>query len=234
MLGLISEIVSLAGPEIPGAARQVERTRPHSKGGTDKKPLPPAREGCGGERNSVINFTPLAGPVLTMVQRSRIQRFTWLRVDTSKAMVRASSSGGPNFISPSAWTSSRMAPARTRGRTSRENAVSTRARPPVRGRPGRESRDRGIATAVVLDFSDRWLFLFYSRSERSFLRARAFNICSCSGHSDAACAQASASCGNTGRNMRAVVRMDVEVLVSPNHTRPNRNNPLQGAYRCLT
>jgi hypothetical protein len=69
---------------------------------------------------------------LVMVPRTRIQQFARSRVDTSKAMVRASSSGDPNVILPSAWTSSRMAPARTRGRMSSENVVSTRARPPVR------------------------------------------------------------------------------------------------------
>ena len=73
----------------------------------------------------------LQRPGIVMVPRTRIQQFARSRVDTSNAMPDASSSG-PNLILPSAWTSSRMAPARTRGRMSSENVVSTRARPPVR------------------------------------------------------------------------------------------------------
>ena len=134
MFGFVGEIVGLPGPEMPRPGRQVELTHPPPLGGADKTPSPPtARVAHRGEGNFVVDVAPLTGPSLMMVPRTRIQQFARSRVDTSKAMVRASSSsGGPNFILPSAWTSSPMAPARTRGRMSSENVVSTRARPPVR------------------------------------------------------------------------------------------------------
>jgi len=63
MLGLVGEIVGLAGAEMPGALRQVELARPQPKGGADKQPLP-AGEPCPrcGEAYPVVDFVLLVGP----------------------------------------------------------------------------------------------------------------------------------------------------------------------------
>ena len=67
-------------PATPGRGRQ--NTTP-----------PTARVARRGEGNFVVDVAPLPDHRLVMVPRTRIQQFARSRVDTSKAMVRASSSG---------------------------------------------------------------------------------------------------------------------------------------------
>ncbi len=137
MLGFVGETVGLPGPEMPRPGRQVELTHPPPLGGADKTPSPPtARVADCGEGNFVVDVAPLAGPPIGDGAAHphptiRAVAGRYLEGDGESVVVV----GGPNFILPSAWTSSRMAPARTRGRMSSENVVSTRARPPVRMGP---------------------------------------------------------------------------------------------------
>ena len=84
-----------------------------------------------------------------MVPRTRIQQFARSQVNTSNAMPDASSLG-PNLILPSAWTSSWMAPARTRGRMSSENVLG--------GAFLFRSQLAGVARALLLlgDWGFQW------------------------------------------------------------------------------